>query len=287
MPRGAALRSSTSGGIRDGAMEILKRGSKGLEVERWQQFVLGQGFDPKGVDGKFGKGTEAATLAFQKANALPQTGIVDNATWGVAAVLGLEIVDDWRTTREGPNWPAPPGFAPLNHQGRSALFGAFRFRHAPVPGSYENIEILDGWASTNLVTVPVPQLVGVRGAGKTGRATVHVKVRDQFLALWQAWEEADLLDRVMTWEGAFNARFIRGRATPDNARNPAVLSNHSWGTAFDINYGWNKLGAIPALAGEQGSVRELVKLANKHGFYWGGHFKGRPDGMHFEAAALR
>jgi hypothetical protein len=43
---------------------------------------------------------------------------------------------------------------------------------------------------------------------------------------------------------------------------------------------------MPALKGELGSVRELVPLANRHGFYWGGHFRGRPDGMHFEAARI-
>jgi hypothetical protein len=37
-------------------------------------------------------------------------------------------------------------------------------------------------------------------------------------------------------------------------------------------------------------VRELVPLANKWGFWWGGHWgyngKGRYDGMHFEVAKL-
>jgi len=30
-----------------------------------------------------------------------------------------------------------------------------------------------------------------------------------------------------------------------------------------------------------------VPLANEHGFYWGGHFRHRPDGMHFEIAVLK
>lgn len=36
--------------------------------------------------------------------------------------------------------------------------------------------------------------------------------------------------------------------------------------------------------GKQGCVRELVEIATEQGFYWGGHFKSRPDGMHFEVA---
>ena len=62
-----------------------------------------------------------------------------------------------------------------------------------------------------------------------------------------------------------------------------MLSSHAFGTAFDINARDNRIGATPALRGSRGSVRALVPLANAHGFYWGGHFEDRPDGMHFEA----
>ena len=45
------------------------------------------------------------------------------------------------------------------------------------------------------------------------------------------------------------------------------------------------LGAEPAWPGQRGCVFELVPIAHKFGFYWGGHFKRR-DGMHFEMAKL-
>ncbi|MBP0575977.1 M15 family metallopeptidase [Mycobacterium tuberculosis] len=38
--------------------------------------------------------------------------------------------------------------------------------------------------------------------------------------------------------------------------------------------------------GAKGCVRELVPIANRFGFYWGGHFSTRADGMHFEVAKL-
>jgi hypothetical protein len=60
------------------------------------------------------------------------------------------------------------------------------------------------------------------------------------------------------------------------------LSNHAWGTAFDINVQWNGLGITPAFRNEAGSVRDLVEIAYQNGFYWGGWFKSRQDGMHFE-----
>jgi hypothetical protein len=65
------------------------------------------------------------------------------------------------------------------------------------------------------------------------------------------------------------------------------LSNHAFGTAFDINADQNPLGHQPALPGEPGCVFELVPIAHKFGFYWGGHFKDRRDGMHFEIAVLK
>ena len=100
---------------------------------------------------------------------------------------------------------------------------------------------------------------------------------EQLVGLWDAWSEAGLIDRVLTFEGAFNARFVRGSRTN--------LSNHAFGTAFDINFGWNRLGVEPAWPNQQGCLFELIPLAHKWGFYWGGHFQRR-DGMHFEIAKL-
>jgi len=95
--------------------------------------------------------------------------------------------------------------------------------------------------------------------------------------LWSDWENAGLLAHVLTWAGSFVPRFSRGSTS--------VLSNHSFGSAFDINVAWNQLGVEPALVGQKGSVRELVPIAHQNGFYWGGHFS-RGDGMHFEVAKI-
>jgi len=65
-----------------------------------------------------------------------------------------------------------------------------------------------------------------------------------------------------------------------------TLSNHAYGTAFDINAGWNPMGRTPPVVKKEGSVRRLVETANVYGFYWGGHYPNRPDGMHFEAAKI-
>ena len=47
-----------------------------------------------------------------------------------------------------------------------------------------------------------------------------------------------------------------------------ALSNHSFGSAFDINFVDNMLGTEPAISGQRGSVRELVSAANSLGIFW-------------------
>jgi hypothetical protein len=98
------------------------------------------------------------------------------------------------------------------------------------------------------------------------------------MALWHDWEAAGLLDRVLTFDGGFCARYKRGKTgTDDN------LSNHAWGTAMDLNANWNRMGRPPAEIGVRGCLLELVPFAEKHDIVWGGTFVGgRIDGMHWE-----
>ncbi len=62
------------------------------------------------------------------------------------------------------------------------------------------------------------------------------------------------------------------------------LSNHAFGVVLTLM--WHGIyRKLSCSSGLQGSVRELVSLANENGFYWGGHFE-RLDGMHFEIAKI-
>ncbi len=260
-------------------MQVLRSGSKGVEVRRWQAFLVGQGHDPGGVDGIFGAGTERATKAFQKAAGLDQDGIVGNLTLGAAALRGFGVTTGRPDDRAGPGWPPVPAMRPLvGNAARARVFGAFAFVPDPLPDNRENIRITDGWEGRNIVAVPLQELRGVAGAPSSLRVGFHRLAEAQLRDLWHGWDEAGLLSRVRTWHGSFNPRFVRGSTT--------TLSNHAYGSAFDINMDWNELGRQPALLGEEGSVRELVGIANEHGFYWGGHFRNRLDGMHFEIAEL-
>jgi hypothetical protein len=252
----------------------------GEDVERWQLFLVGQN-QPLEADGKFGDGTFNATKAFQAQNGLDDDGIVGPSALGRAMVLGFNPLED---PGAGPtsaaSFPPVPAFKGIGSTAeRQRMFGKFSFVSAPLPKNKENIRITDNFAKDNIVLVKIPQLIGVRGAPAGGGVELHKSIVNQVLALWQAWEDAHLIDHILTWDGSFVPRFQRGSRD--------VLSNHSFGTAFDINAESNKMGIRPPIVGKAGSIRELVPLANDHGFYWGGHFSKRPDGMHFEVAVIK
>ncbi|MFZ1322368.1 MAG: M15 family metallopeptidase [Ignavibacteria bacterium] len=191
------------------------------------------------------------------------------------------------------DWPARPDFIrQYSDKEREFKFGKFRFVPAPEESDGDGIKILDNWEHENIVRVELPVLY-LNGIirGSTKKAYVekncalefHKNGADNFKQLWKDWEDAGLIDRIIDCSLPFVPRYIRGT----QGRNPRPLSNHSWGTAFDINVAWNKLGKVPALLNQKGSVRELVALANKNGFFWGGHFGGgRMDGMHFELGKM-
>lgn len=142
------------------------------------------------------------------------------------------------------------------------------------------IRLLDGWARENVGGVRVPQLVGIPAYGGRefqGYIYWYKPAIPQLLRAWAEVAERGLMGDVLFWGGSFVPRMVRG-----STRTP---SNHSFGTAFDINVRWNGMGREPAAVGSYGSVRELVPIFEKHGFRWGGEFR-RKDGMHFEVREL-
>lgn len=264
-------------------MQTLKSGSTGTVVESWQNFLVGRGNYWIDVDGVFGHDTIEATKDFQKEVGLNSDGEVGQITLKAAVAAGfpdpdapvVETVEGIDVL--GPNWPPKPDFGPLSFMDRAKLFGTFSYVAAPVGDNPEAIKITDGWDKRNIVMVDIPQLQGKKGCPK-GKVEFHAKGAKQLQGLWAAWEAAGLLPLILTFDGGWVARFVRGSTK--------YLSNHSYGTAFDVNAKWNALGAVPALVSKEGSVRKLVEIANQHGFYWLGHAGKRPDGMHFEIAKL-
>jgi len=264
-------------------MRTLRKGLKGKDVEAWQYFLRGQDLYTYSVDGCFGKFTHQATVDFQKHLGLDVDGIVGNETFAAAMLRGFELVKDDHTGQRGPNWPSKPNFKPLGRAGREKLFGKIRYKPAGNAKDPEAIILLDNWASNNIVKVEIPQLKGVRGTYGRSLFPFNIDVAEKVQKLFREWEKAGLTDHILTYAGSWVPRFIRGSRT--------YLSNHAYGTAFDVNVAWNYLGTQPALYGKKGSVRELVPIANSLDWWWGGHWGPayggrRADGMHFELARV-
>jgi len=113
---------------------------------------------------------------------------------------------------------------------------------------------------------------------KKKKLVIHKKIKDLVVNIFKEIKKLNsrkdfsyVLLTGQTW--SFAHRMIRGR---ENKTELKYLSNHSWGTALDINSVANcwkcTTWDIPP---------EVVKIFVKHGFYWGGYFKSK-DAMHFE-----
>jgi hypothetical protein len=63
---------------------------------------------------------------------------------------------------------------------------------------------------------------------------------------------------------------------------PTKLSNHSSGTAIDLNATKHPLGKAGTFPAEK--VPMIQALAKKYGLTWGGDYRNRKDEMHFEVS---
>ena len=268
-------------------MEFLKKGMQGHIIEQWQYFLIGEEYYMVEATGVFDENTLLATQQFQRMCGLDDDGVVGPATMAKAKEFGFipeEISDDndddvtksKSDDKSSYEWPPAPDFRTLSAEKTEELFGHIKYK----PLSNGNIKILNRWDKHNLKRIYIPQLnkIGQIWGHDNGYILFHKKGEEQMRALWDAWEKEGLLQYVTDWCCSYSPRFIRGRKDR--------LSNHAYGTAFDINIRANALGKIPPRVGEKGSVRLLVPLANKYGFFWGGHYRRRKDGMHFELAKL-
>ncbi len=256
-------------------MRLLRKGSTGEDVQKWEHFLVGLGLLDV-ADGVFDDFTKKATIIFQRKSRLSADGLVGNGTYGKAMLQGFGLVEDEEEDEGSANWPPPPSFRTWNREMTDTNLGKIEYE-ATEKGA---VRITNGWDKENIIVINIPQLnkLGQRWGHKNGDIKFHKKGAQQMINMWAAWEKEGLLHLVTDWSGSYYPRFIRGNRTR--------LSNHSYGTAFDINVRSNGLGKIPPAKGKPGSVRELVPIANDFGFFWGGHYRNRKDGMHFEVAKL-
>jgi hypothetical protein len=87
-------------------------------------------------------------------------------------------------------------------------------------------------------------------------------------------ETIEPIDKGTLDDWGYCFRMIRG--TTDS------LSNHSSGTAIDLNATKHPLGKENTFSPE--NAAKCVALADKYGCKWGGTYRSRKDDMHFEIA---
>lgn len=205
---------------------------------------------------------------------LPGPGLVMPLTrvWDALAAAEPWTSREWwpTTTRHGrgENWVR-------------TTFTAFTWTPNPGTVPKQAIDIQGTWVRDNILDVDVPQVnnLPTYNNRRVTRTTIrfHRDAAAQLQALWAEWERVGLLQLVTFWGGSFVPRYRTGSTTG--------LSNHSWGTAFDINITPNAWGVRPPGLGRPGCVLPLVPIAERHGFAWGGTFPTF-DGMHFEIAEV-
>lgn len=149
------------------------------------------------------------------------------------------------------------------------------------------------WRAANLRQLIIP-------GGKVAMVHKHaLNVFDAWLE-HMSYRQAD--KDILTFDGSFVARLKRGADMPaGNAPSKnawgKVLSNHSRGTALDLNARWNAMGKPGAAAGTEGSLHRVIECARlvrvevetPAGTIWdagivcGADWSGKSrDDMHFE-----
>lgn len=187
-----------------------------------------------------------------------------------------------KVQRQPPEPPDPPKpstitYRPLN---KDPVYGAeFTYKwtagdcfNAKCTQRHITINSPSDWKKKNIIKVNIPDLaVG-------GSMSFHRRVAPQFLAFFRAAAVRGVASRVLTYDGSFVLRTI--------TKNPRKVSNHSLGTAVDLNANWNPYGGRTAKRGTEGSLSELADLCADFGIYWGDWYSENRDAMHFEVVSV-
>lgn len=250
---------------------VLRRGHAGPGVVRLQTLLASAGY-PCQIDGIFGPKTEVAVRAFQASRGLAVDGLA-----GPRTLAALEALGD--TDRPPP--PALPDKPidaartlgvrrPLSEEQVDAIFGEVPW--SPIAGDPSAILVPAAWKKANLVTVKIPQLVGVGGAHRDGLVQVHRLIAEPMRGMFDAWEQRKKLGLIVNWGGTVADRRVR---------NGTLVSRHARGIAFDLNTQPNWRGTPGAARGTYGSIVELFEEFVEFGFASGG-FYPIEDWMHGE-----
>lgn len=143
-----------------------------------------------------------------------------------------------------------------------------------------DIRFTSGFDRSMIKPLFIPQIVGIprstAGAINTGHIQFHTYAHAQILNAFSQIEKQGILNKMISFGGA---RFQPRLSKPVNAEGKKLLhrspSNHSFGTAFDVNARDGKYGA---------TARIFAEIFEANGFLWGQVFH---DPMHFEVKTFK
>lgn len=237
----------------------LRQGDRGPAVVELQRLLARAGWKLDD-DGIFGPDTARCVYEYQAEHGLDHDGVAGPKT--LAALRGEESPPSTQ-----PDLVRIP--LPLSDEERVRVFGYFEWQPAPRPDEPGAIRIFGDWVKKNITTIVVPQLVGVPGTVH-GQVTCHRAAAPTILRFFEEVESAGKKDLILSFGGCWNPRLVRGGTS---------LSNHTWGTDFDLNAAWNARGTRGAPIGQRGTIVPLLPIAAACGLGWGGGW-ATPDPMH-------
>ena len=200
------------------------------------------------------------------------TGKLDARTLDVAQTIGYTVQpNNYYSEPSSAGFPARPSASTLaspDNATRTANFKCFKFKLPPRDQRPDKEGIvIDGKLRRQRPRLDRRQCHQHRHTSAQVRERLcqrpvsHAReAAPQFAALFAKWEAADLLHLIMSFEGCFVPRYKRGLTRPPlpNAghgikkstdADAGRLSNHAFGSAFDINFTDNQLGTSPRSAG--------------------------------------
>jgi hypothetical protein len=148
-------------------------------------------------------------------------------------------------------------------------FGQFRYKNL----SDGRIEVDPQWVAANIVTITLP--------GLNRQVQVHKEAADNFITAFNYikngtavvnGKEVSLLSLIKTMDGTYVTRHVYW----DPSRG---LSNHSWGTAIDINATGHFGYVDPEKDPDDPNLILWEKAFKPAGFSWGNRYS---DSMHYE-----
>lgn len=238
----------------------LAWGSHGDNVVQLQQTLNSRGYWCGTVDGIFGSNTYQGVIRFQTDAGLEADGIVGPQT---RAALAGAVSGGSQVSRGGTDIRKYSKISKVN-----GSYGQFRYREL----SGGRIEVDPAWIAKNIVTIKLP--------GLNRNVQVHKSAADNFIKAFTYikngtatvnGKQVTLLSLIDTMDGTFVTRHVNW-----NAANG--LSNHSWGTAMDINAS-DHFRYVKATERSDPNLILWEKAFKPAGFSWGNTYS---DAMHYE-----